>query len=320
MKNRSTRHQNRWRGSCHSGRICGVFAFAIAVLTPTVSNAYTAAGDRNFPAQLIFPQIGPTDALWVPISTQPMEAVKLKDPTRETSFTGTYSKLITEQLGIQVEDGLIHRDRLRASSVTGAENFRAALQYETLLDPEHEFLLSVQVGHEFGGTGDPGVGGEKHGATTPGLTFGKGLGDLPIGYWRPLAITGFAGYQIGEGARTNAFQAGFSVQYSMPYLLSKVANVDLPPFLRGMTPITEVFLTTPVGQVSGQGANTTLLVAPGVSYSQGKGWELGIEAMIPATRATGHGVGVIAQLVIELDYLLPDSFVGRPIFSPPELP
>jgi hypothetical protein len=81
-----------------------------------------------------------------------------------------------------------------------------------------------------------------------------------------------------------------------------------------------VFLTTPVGQVSGQGANTTLLVAPGVSYSQGRGWELGIEAMIPNTRATGHGVGVIAQLVIELDYLLPDSFVGRPIFSPPELP
>jgi hypothetical protein len=38
--------------------------------------------------------------------------------------------------------------------------------------------------------------------------------------------------------------------------------------------------------------------------------------MIPTTKATGSGVGVIAQLVLQLDYLLPDSVVGRPIFPP----
>ena len=211
-------------------------------------------------------------------------------------------------------------DRLRASSVTGAQNFRASLQYETILDPEHEFLLSVQVSHEFGGTGDPAVGSSKQGATAPGLTFGKGLGDLPIGYWRPLAITGFAGYEIGEGARTNVFQAGISIQYSIPYLVSKVANVDIPAFLLRMTPLTEVLFTTPVSRVSGQGTNTTLMVAPGISYSRGRGWELGIEAIIPTTRATGTGIGVIAQLLIQLDYLLPESLLGRPIFVPTELP
>jgi len=62
------------------------------------------------------------------------------------------------------------------------------------------------------------------------------------------------------------------------------------------------------------------VVAPGVIYSRGRGWELGIEAMIPTTRATGAGIGVIAQLLIQLDYLLPDSVVGRPIFLPTELP
>jgi hypothetical protein len=289
-------------------------------MTPTMSLAYTAAGDRNFPAQLILPQIGPTDALWMPISTQPAEALEPKDPTRETNFIPTYSKLMTEEFGIQLEDGLVHLDRLRASSVTGAPNFVALLQYEPILDPGHEFLLSVQLQHEFGGTGDPGVGSEKNGATTPGVTFGKGLGDLPIRYWRPLAITGFAGYEIGQGARTNLFQVGLSIQYSIPYLLSKVANVDMPEFLRGMTPMTEVFFTNPVNHVSGQGTNTTLVVAPGISYSQGRGWELGIEALIPTTRAAGAGIGVIAQLLIQLDYLLPDSVVGRPIFRPPELP
>ena len=325
MKNGSTGHQNRQRGPFHGFGITSVLALTIAGATSTPSNAYTAAGDRNFPAQLILPQIGPTDSLWIPISTQPMEAAARKEPTRQTDFTGTYSKLITEQLGIQLGYGLTQLDRLLASPVTGAQNFDALLRYEAILDPDHEFLLSVQVGHEFGGTGDPGVGSDKHGATTPGITFGKGLGDLPIGYWRPLAITGFAGFEIGEGVRTNLVQDGISIQYSMPYLVSKVANVDMPAFLRGMTPMTEVFFTTPVShitrtQITSQGANTTLVVAPGVSYSRGSGWELGIEAMIPTTRATGSGIGVIAQLVVELDYLAPDSILGRPLFPSAESP
>src|SRR5689334_1560140 len=87
-ENRSTRHQNRRRGPYHYWGISRVLALAIAVLTPTASNAYTAAEDRNFPAQLILPQIGPTDALWVPVSTQPMEAFQPQDPTRETGFRG----------------------------------------------------------------------------------------------------------------------------------------------------------------------------------------------------------------------------------------
>ena len=47
-----------------------------------------------------------------------------------------------------------------------------------------------------------------------------------------------------------------------------------------------------------------------------KGWELAVEAMIPTTKATGRGFGVIAQFVLQLDYLLPNSVFGRPIFSP----
>src|SRR5947209_5161420 len=124
MKNRSTRHQNSRRGPYHCLEITSVLALAIAGVTPTASNAYTAAGDRNFPAQLILPQIGPTDALWFPISTLPMEALKTTDPTRVTNFRGNYSKLITEELGIRFNDGFIYRDRLRASSVTGADKGR----------------------------------------------------------------------------------------------------------------------------------------------------------------------------------------------------
>jgi hypothetical protein len=253
--------------------------------------------------------------VWVPISTQPFEAVKPEDKTRGTNFTGSYSKFITERLGIQLEYGLTHIDRLRTLSVTGAQNFAVLLRYETILDPVHEFVLSVQVDHELGGTGDQRVESSKKSATQPAITFAKGLGDLSIGYWRPLAITGFTGYQIAEGApRPNMVNAGFSVQYSIPYLVSKVANFDLPPFLRGMTPMTEVMFNAPAGPSHGQ--HTMNLVAPGISYSEGKGWELAMEAMIPTTKATGSGVGVIVQLVLQLDYLLPNSVIGQPIFPP----
>jgi hypothetical protein len=82
--------------------------------------------------------------------------VNLGEPTRQTDFDLTYSKLITERLGIRLAYGLTHLNRLGDSSVTGtsAQNFHAVLQYEAILDPPHEFLLSVQVDHEFGGTGD----------------------------------------------------------------------------------------------------------------------------------------------------------------------
>lgn len=303
MSRKSYRHTSRRNGSDYGWGVSAVLALSIASLTPTAGNAYTAAGDRNFPATLEVPQIASSDAFWGSASTQPTDGGNL------TEFTGTYSKMITDRLGIQLTDGLNG-----AGSVYGAPNFNALLQYEAIISATHEFVLSVEVGREFGGTGSQRVGSLPQSATTPAITFGKGLGDLPIGYLRPLAITGFAGYQASGGARPSVITSGFSVQYSIPYLVSKVANVGLPPFLRGVTPITEVLFNTPVGRNTGQGSGRTLVIAPGISYSHGRGWELGIEATIPATKAAGSGIGVVAQFMIQFDYLLPNSLIGRPIF------
>ncbi len=305
MRNRALVHKlvetdlfATWRDSLYHCRNTGAaLALAIAGLTPTTGNAYTAAGDRNFPATLILPQVHLEDFIYGTFSAQPTTSGS------QTQFAVTYNKAITERLSLQLADGLT-----RLGSVTGAQNFTVLLQYETIIDQLHEFLLSFQVEHEVGGTGSQQVQSPRQNATTPAVLFAKGLGDLPIGYWRPLAITGFAGYQAAQGARNNQVQAGFSIQYSIPYLLSKVANVDLPPLLRGMTPIVEVMYTTTT-----RGQGTTLQVAPGISYSRGRGWEFGVEAMIPTNKATGTGRGVIAQLVVQLDYLLPDNFFGRPI-------
>ena len=77
--------------------------------------------------------------------------------------------------------------------------------------------------------------------------------------------------------------------------------------------MTEFLFSTPAGQSFG--ARTTALFAPGFSYA-GEGWELAVEALVPATRATGRGIGVTAQLHLALDFLAPDT-LGRPLFSAP---
>lgn len=52
---------------------------------------------------------------------------------------------------------------------------------------------------------------------------------------------------------------------------------------------------------------------PGVLWP-GKYVQLGLEAVIPLNHASGHGVGVLAQLHFFLDDLFPQS-LGRPLLA-----
>jgi hypothetical protein len=284
----------------------GATVAAVAALAPAdLSHAYTAAGDRLFPATIILPQIAPSDEAYLTTATQPVSG------GRQTSLTGVYSKSITERFAIQIEDGYSWLDRSRGSSAAGWQNFDATLRYLAIIDQPHEFLFSVGVEREFGGTGARRVGASRQGATQPTIYFGKGLGDFDAGYLRPVAITGFAGYQVADSnPRPNLWNAGIAIEYSMPYLDSKVTALSLPDFVRDVTPIVEILFATPSG--NSRGVSTSAVVAPGINYA-GEGWEFGIEALIPATRAAGTGVGVTAQFHLSLDFLFPGS-IGKPLF------
>ena len=205
-----------------------VIVVAISALASDVGFAYTAAGDRTFPATLILPQVAPSDAIWGTFSTQPQNAAKIGDTTQESSFTGTFSKTITDRFGIELDDGLNLFDRLHASPVNGFRNLDLRIQYEMVLNQPHEFVLSVEVDRTFGRTGDQRVNTPDLRTTQPSITFAKGLNELPFPFARPFAITGFAGYRIADGWRPNAVNAGLSLQYSFPYLVSKVENTGLP--------------------------------------------------------------------------------------------
>lgn len=291
----------------HISRTAFAFAAAFLVLLPVAAAAYTAVGDRVFPATILLPQAAPGDDLYVTPSTLPVPG------GNASNLTATLDKLLTERLGIGIQDGYNWIGRDNASTQVGWQNLLAYVKYEAILDPPHEFLFSIGAAHEFGGTGTRRVGAAENGATlVPTTFFAKGLGDLPIGYFRPLGLQGFATYQLSSGApRPDNVLAGLAVEYSIPYLQSKVRAFDLPDLLRGMTPIVETLVVTPTRNRGG--STTAVIVAPGVAYS-GQGWQFAIEARVPANSAAGSGVGVLAQFSLSLDYFFPDS-LGRPLFA-----
>jgi hypothetical protein len=291
----------------HISRTAFAFAAAFLVLLPVAAAAYTAVGDRVFPATILLPQAAPGDDLYVTPSTLPVPG------GNATNLTATLDKLLTERLGIGIQDGYNWIGQDNASTQVGWQNLLAYVKYEAILDPPHEFLFSIGAAHEFGGTGTRRVGAPENGATlVPTTFFAKGLDDLPIGYFRPLALQGFATYQLSSGApRPDNVLAGLAVEYSIPYLQSKVRAFDLPDLLRGMTPIVETLVVTPTRNRGG--STTAVIVAPGVAYS-GQGWQFAIEARVPANSAAGSGVGVLAQFSLSLDYFFPDS-LGRPLLA-----
>jgi hypothetical protein len=300
------------------GERCGAGALAVAAAVvlglcgfPHSTLAYTAAGDRLFPATAVLPQIAPGDEFYNWGWTVPLAGGSVGAPERASNFSAVYSKTITERLGITVEDTWMRIDRVGRSQLQGWNNFEAEMKYLAIDSQPHEFLLTLGLDREFA-TGAQRIGAPPKGATEPRVYLAKGLGDLDIGYLRPLAVTGQAGYQFADAPpRGDRVNLGFVVEYSVPYLQSKVNSFDLPEIVRGLTPMTEVSIGLPSGRSFG--ARTTVMFSPGVSYA-GEGWEFHLAALVPATRATAAGAGVIAQLHLSLDYLFPDT-IGRPLFS-----
>jgi hypothetical protein len=277
------------------------FAGVLLLYWPHLASAYEAAGDRTFPAMILLPQIAPADQIYFTPTTQPVAE------GQSTDLAINFAKRLTERLGVRFEE-----DYFWLGHNTGWQNLDIVTQYLVILDPMREALVTIGVDQELGGTGARRIGAASQGATTPTIYFGKGMGDFDIGYLRPFAVTGVIGYQFADSApRSDNLRTDVAVEYSIPYLQSKVRTLDLPDLLRGMTPLVEVVVMTPTRNRGS--SRTNALFGPGVNYS-GEGWEFTIEALVPAGRGPFTGLGVAAQFNLSLDYFFPDT-LGRPLFS-----
>ena len=107
---------------------CLAIVFASALpLAP--AGAYTAAGDRIFPATLILPQLTPGDELYLNYSTLPLSSGGPGTPSRSTNFTATYGKTITDRLGIYIEETYTGIGQSGSGTAWGWQNLDTDIKY-----------------------------------------------------------------------------------------------------------------------------------------------------------------------------------------------
>ncbi len=314
----------------------GLPGLAMLLVPWSESTAHEIVGNRFFPATLAIDDPGTNDELALPT----VDAFKTGDDpsARQRDISTEFSKRITDAFAVSFGSTYSHISApggLTGMGANGFQNLDTTFKYRLIKDPEHEFILSIGLGVEWGGTGAKGVGADPFNTYTPTVFFGKGLGDLPdtFSWIRPVAITGQIGYAIPGRKSTTTFGIdpdsgdptadtefhprvlnwGGTIQYSMPYLKSAVIDLGLPDFINRLIPLVEATLQTPVANTLTSGTVTTGTINPGFIWV-GNTFQIGVEALIPINRQSGANVGVIAQLHFYLDDLDPHG-IGKPLFG-----
>ena len=280
--------------------------------------AHVIVGARVFPVTLTFDDPGVADEATLPQFVWQRDA----GPQNTYQLQWEFDKTITPTTALIYNHGYDWFQQSGSKARSGLENVFITGKWQAFTNAEHEFVVSLGVIYEFGGTqATQNIGGDAYGGTSPTLYFGKGLGDLPIGFLRPLAVTGELNYNIPDrrlnsaldnNGNPNSLNGALSIQYSIPYLQSQVKDLGLPDFFGRLVPLVESTWFTPTAAPAG-GVPSTWTISPGVIY-MADGFQVGIEALIPANRQSGHNVGVIAQVHFFFDDLFPGSFLGKPIF------
>lgn len=278
-------------------RYAASVALCWLALDATASAGPYVAGNRAFPATPTTDDPFVADEFALNVSQTRQGSTAASPTVRENEFEVEIAKRVTESLGLSLSGGYKINDPVDTPSSYGFENLKAAAKYQVYESDAHEFLASLGVIREFGGTGAARVDADHVSATTPTIYFGKGFGDLPdgIAVLKPLAVTGTFGYQFADTrstAKPDVILAGGSIQYSLRYLEGNVRYLGLPEFIDRLTPLVEILCTTPASRAAGTVTSGT--VAPGVVYS-GNRFDLGIEALIPATRQAGTNLGFIVS-------------------------
>jgi hypothetical protein len=313
-------------------RAAGLTALSVIAASAFAPGAFAHCfvGARFLPATLTTDDPCVADELSLPTVTAFGTG---DDPSAsQVDISAEYSKRITNTLGVSIGAALSQISPPGGMpTVSGFQNLETTAKWQFLTLPQQEFVVSVGLSIEWGGTGSQAVGAETFSTYTPTLWFGKGFGDLPdsLGWLRPFAITGQIGYafpgiagtttvdpdtgDVGTDYHAQVLRWGGTLQYSMPYLTSQVVDLGLPEFFNQLNLIVEARFQTPVAYTLTSGTLTTGTVSPGVIWT-GRYCQFGVEALIPINRQSGSGVGVIAQVHFYLDDIFPKT-IGKPLFG-----
>ncbi|WP_413231876.1 hypothetical protein [Paraburkholderia domus] len=275
----------------------------VSLASSSTAFAHAVAGDRVFPSTMAVDDPGVGDEANLEYGHQRVPGDNGDQSIN--SFDFEYDKLITSRLAVSVGGTYVMQNN---PTSRGFDNFGVGLKYLLYANDAHEFMTSVGVNAELGGTGSRAIA-SNFSTISPTVYAGKGMGDLPdsLAYLRPIAITGEAGPALTTGAgQPNAFNYGFTFQYSLPYLQQHVHDLGLPQPLSNLIPLVEIPLSRSQGQTTGT-------VNPGFIWINRYG-QFGVEAQVPINRASGSHVGILVQAHIFFDDVAPTT-IGKPLFQ-----
>jgi hypothetical protein len=302
-------------------------AAACALLLSAPARAHGVAGAHMFISTLLIDDSNVADEaslptfMWLPQSS----GGNGPSPTA-SSATIEIDKRLTENFGFALSTGYQWLATPGQKTINGWQNLSATLKYKVYVNDEHEFMASVGVTRQFARTGANGtnggaLGNDDVGSTTPTLYASKGLGDLPIGPLRALAVTGTFGLSVPDrllkydfnGNANNGgsrqWQGGLSLQYSIRYLETQVQDHHLPAFVRNLTPVVEVAWSSPASRPNN--GNTQYLFGAGINYTAST-YAVTAEALFPGNSQSGSHPGFIVQFHLYFDDLFPNS-LGKPV-------
>jgi hypothetical protein len=299
-------------------RVAALATACVALLVlPAPVWSHGFVGERFFPATILTDDPFVADEMSLPtVTLDPTHP----DGTKTFDLDFDISKTLTPDIGITLSQGWQHLKSPGMPSVTGVTGFSSELDWQFFKDAPHEATAMLGMSESWAHTGRvQALGAPDFTTLSPLLDFGKGFGDLPdnLPWLRPFAITGNLSVDFPtkpESAGTpnpNNFNYGFAFEYSLPYLQQNVKDIGLGEPFKSLIPLVEVSFSTALNR--GLAGQTIGTIQPGVIWA-GQYFQIGAEAIIPASRQTGHGLGGLIQLHFYLDDIFPTTF-GRPLFG-----
>src|SRR5580765_2971807 len=120
-----------------------------AALSSMKANAHGFAGARFFPATLATDDPFVAEELSLPTVTGFQES----DGTRTTEMTFDWAKRITRDFGIEFGASHVRVSPPGGPKLEGWDNLELGLKYQLDVDPMREFIFSIGVDFDLGGTG-----------------------------------------------------------------------------------------------------------------------------------------------------------------------
>ena len=292
------------------------------------ASAHGFAGDHMFISTLIIDDPNVADEASLPTFSYLPQYAEDGSKVGSYALNFEFDKRITENFGFSIAGGHSWLTQPGLKTANGWQNFSVALKYKPYVNAEHEFMLSLGVERDLARSGANGsngaaLGNDDSSSTTPRIFFGKGFGDIPVSWLRPLALTGELGYTIADkrlkidpdslapvnNGSSDVWSGGLSLQYSIRYLSAQVKDYGLPDFVNKLTPVVELAWSSAANRPTQN--STQYLWGVGLNYTAGS-YAFGVEALIPGNRQTGSHIGVVAQFHLYFDDLFPRT-LGKPI-------